>query len=195
MDQEKKEQGKLAPKPNEEMLGHEEHKEIAGHEKLKELPSSDRLNEIEEQLKRLQAEFENYKKRSGKEREEFATNAGASMVKRLLPVLEEFELAVSHAKAKHNEDEVVKGFGMVFSNLKLLLEKEGLREMNCEGESFDPYKHEAVRSEESDVEERRIIGVVRKGYFFKDRVLQHASVIVSKGKERGCGPNECDVCG
>lgn len=186
--EEKKEQKKILPMPKkEEILAHDEHKAITEHEKLKELSCEDeKASELEEQLKRVQAEFENYKKRVAKEREELAPIASAEILKKLLPIIEEFELAVAHAKAKHEKDnETIRGFGMVLQNLKSLLEKEGLREMKCEGEQFDPYKHEAVRSEVSDVEEGTIIRVIRKGYFLKDKVLRHASVVLSKGNGRG----------
>lgn len=191
---------KKSETPQPKLVAHEEQKEISVHEEHKAIAehAEDKTQELEEQLKRLQAEFENYKKRADKEREDYAVNASAVLMKKILPLIEEFELALVHAKSSEASkaenaasEGMVTGFEMLLKNFKALLEKEGLREMNCKGEQFDPYKHEAIKSEESDVEDGGIISVVRKGYYFKDKVLKHANVIVSKGRKG----KECDVCG
>jgi molecular chaperone GrpE len=166
----------IPEKPKEEMLKHEEVKAITESTEA-------RIKELEDQLKRLQAEFENYKKRVAKEKEELAVTANGILLAKLLPIIDDFEIVLTHAK-KAKKEEMQSGLEMLFKNFMTVLTKEGLEEMKVMGETFDPYKHEAVKSEESDVEEGKIIDVVKKGYLFKDRIIRHAMVVVSKGKKK-----------
>lgn len=164
----------------------EEKKEMLKAEERKSIESPEaRLKDLEEQLQRLQAEFENYKKRSDREKDGLSGMVIGAFLKRLLPVVDEFEIALSHAN-KAKKEELRNGMEMLYKNLMAVLMKEGLSEMKvADNEMFDPYKHDAIRGEESDVEEGRIISVVKKGYYFRDAVLRHANVIVSRGRKKG----------
>ena len=106
--------------------------------------------------------------------------ANASCIVKLLPVLDELEHSLKEAQ-KHGAKEA-SGLDAVHTNLMSFLKREGLKEMKCEGERFDPYLHEAMKQEESDVPEGHISTIVKKGYYIHDKVLRHALVIVSKGK-------------
>lgn len=139
-----------------------------------------RVKELQERLMRLQADFENYKKRTARENEMMRENASAEMMLKLLPIVDEFEIAISHmdhASAK----EFKHGMELIYAKLKDLLRKEGVEEMKAHGETFDPYKHDALR--QGDGEEGKITEVVQKGYAFRGKVLRHAKVVVGKVKE------------
>ncbi|MEM4634056.1 MAG: nucleotide exchange factor GrpE [Candidatus Anstonellaceae archaeon] len=142
---------------------------------------SSKLSIIQEQLMRLQAEFENYKKRTDKEKENIARQAESKMMLRLLPVYEEIALAEKEA-SKIDSEAVRTGILMVLSKLRAAFEKEGLKDMKLEGEPFDPFMHETAFREDSDKPEGTILGVIQKGYLFRGEVLRHAIVSVSSGK-------------
>jgi len=136
----------------------------------------------EEALKRLQAEFENYKKKKEKEKEEYRKNANALLLREFLPFLDEFEIAVLEVEKK--SPELGKGLMLLYSKFLSLLKKEGLSGMQVKkGDWFDPYLHEALERAESELEEGKIIRVMRKGYLFKGDVIRHAGVCVSKDKK------------
>jgi len=130
-----------------------------------------KIKEVEDRLLRLQAEFENFRKRNSKEQEMLADNSNAELLSKLLPVVDELELAVEHSK-----DDGVK---MVYMNLLSTLGKQGLEEMDTLGKAFDPYYHDALKQEDGD--EGKILEIVQKGYLFKGKVLRHAKVIVGNG--------------
>ncbi|MBI2079803.1 nucleotide exchange factor GrpE [Candidatus Micrarchaeota archaeon] len=143
-----------------------------------------RIADLENLVKRLQADFENFRKQNEKEKNVMRVMASASVIKKLLSSLDEIQHSVEEAK-KHNEaNDIVNGFEMAYKNLIKVLEQEGLREMESEGEIFDPHKHEAIKYEENDLEDGKIIQTVRKGYYFHEIVLRPAVVVVSKGPKK-----------
>ncbi len=136
------------------------------------------VSQLTEHLQRLQAEFENYQKRTLKEHEQLRQHASATLVAKLLPTLDEWEHVLTQVKDKHSHE----GLSMLYKNLKALLESEGLVEMDVSaGSLLDPYRHDAVQQQDSAFAEGCIVSVLKKGYLFKERVLRHAVVIVSKG--------------
>jgi len=131
-----------------------------------------------EDLKRLQAEFDNYRKRMMREQTEIASRAGARLVERLLPVLDNFERALAHT-----EDD---GMVLVHKELISVLESEGLRAIESLGAPFDPNLHEAVEShDEEGIAEPTVVKVYRTGYEFKGKVLRAAMVVVARPLESG----------
>ncbi|MFH2106693.1 MAG: nucleotide exchange factor GrpE [Candidatus Micrarchaeota archaeon] len=155
------EKKELLEKQKEELIEHKEQK----------LLSNKKVDELTNDLKRVMAEFDNYKKRSEKEKFEFARIANAEIIKQLLNVLDELEITMQHVKDK--------GVEMVYANLVAILKANGLVEMN--DKKFDPYKHEAIKQVEGD-DEGKIIETIKKGYTLNGVVLRHALVIVSKKK-------------
>jgi len=168
---------KIAPPPNPELIKHEELKLIKETE-------GQRITDLEDQMKRLQAEFENYKKRTGKERETLMMAGSAATIIKLLPVLDEMEVATATMVHDPSSKSLKHGVEMLHKKFIHVLEKEGLSEMKALGESFDPYRHEAVRTVEGN-EDGKITEVMKKGYLFKGNVLRHAMVVVSKKPEEG----------
>ena len=132
-------------------------------------------------LRRLQADFDNYRKRTLREQTARAASASQALVARLLPVLDNFELAVSAAEQSRDFDRMLKGVEMVFGELREVLEGEGLVKIEAEGKPFDPERHEAVIAvEQEDAEPGMVVDIVRTGYELRGKVLRPAMVKVAK---------------
>lgn len=149
---------------------------------LKELKEKENLcAEYLADLKRLKAEFENYKKRIDRERLGFVNLATAGLVKQLLPILDDFERALASAK-EEKAQKLLEGLNLIYSHFKEVLEKTGLREIEALGKEFDPNLHEAVLQVyvEKEHDDGQVVEVLRKGYVLGDQVLRHAMVKVAK---------------
>jgi molecular chaperone GrpE len=132
-------------------------------------------------LRRLQADFDNYRKRTLREQTARTASASQALVARLLPVLDNFELAVSAAEQSRDFDRMLKGVEMVLGALREVLEGEGLVKIEAEGKPFDPERHEAVIAvEQEDAEPGTIVDIVRAGYELGGKVLRPAMVKVAK---------------
>ena len=132
-------------------------------------------------LRRLQADFDNYRKRTLREQTARAASASQALVTRLLPVLDNFELAVSAAEQSRDFDRMLKGVEMVFGELREVLQSEGLVTIEAEGKPFDPERHEAVVAvEQEDSEPGTVVDIVRAGYELRGKVLRPAMVKVAK---------------
>jgi len=132
-------------------------------------------------LKRLAAEFENYKKRTAREQASLSTRATEHLVKELLPIVDDLERALEAAE-EHEEVKLEEGVRLVHRQLASALEREGLAEIETDGK-FDPHVHEALLSQPSEAEEGSVIEVLQKGYRLGDRVLRPARVVVAGSKE------------
>ncbi len=130
-----------------------------------------------EQLQRLQAEFDNFRKRTEKEKYELLKNANEDLIVKLLGVLDNFELALEHVEDK--------GIKMIYSELYSILEKEGLNIIKTEGE-FDPKIHEAIIQEEGK-ENEKIVEELQKGYILNDKVIRPSKVKITKTMEQNNG--------
>ena len=133
-------------------------------------------------LKRLAADFENYRKRVARDQESLVARAHERLVKELLPVLDDLERALAAAE-EHEEAKLEEGVQLVHRELAAALEREGLAEIETNGH-FDPHVHEALLSQPSgDQAEGTIIEVVQKGYKLGDRVVRPARVVVAAPPE------------
>ncbi|VVB77063.1 Protein GrpE [uncultured archaeon] len=132
--------------------------------------------ELKDRLMRLVAEFDNYKKRVAKDIDASKKLGKAELMKSIVPVLDEFELAIN---AKGLDPEAAKGVELVYSNLVDSLEREGLRTLESDGK-YDPFKHEILLTRESGSADGTILSVIRKGYAIGDILIRPASVIVSR---------------
>ena len=140
-------------------------------------------------LKRVAADFDNFRKRSARERSETVTFANERLVKELLPVLDDLERALQAAE-DHEEAKLEEGVRLVQRQLAEVLRKAGLAEVETNGR-FDPHVHEALLSQPSDAEEGSVIEVLQRGYRLGDRVLRPARVVVAAPKEESeSGGNE-----
>jgi molecular chaperone GrpE len=138
-------------------------------------------NDLLDTSQRLQADFENYRKRVLREQTALVERATEGLVEQLLPVLDSFELALANfdAGANLDVDRVRKGIELVYAELLGVLERAGLERMDALDAPFDPNEHEAVMQEDGDGEtEPRVGGVLRTGWKLKGRVLRPAMVKV-----------------
>jgi molecular chaperone GrpE len=132
---------------------------------------------------RTQADFENYKKRSARERDDAIKYANSSLLERLLPVVDNFELGLSAARGEGENSPIFSGMSMVLKQLRDFLTENGLRPIDAVGHKFDPNLHEAIAHEPSnEVAEGKVIRQTRRGYRLKDRLLRPATVVVSSGR-------------
>ncbi len=132
-------------------------------------------------LKRVAADFDNYRKRVARDQESLVARAHERLVKELLPVLDDLERALA-AAAEHEEAKLEEGVHLVQRELKAALDREGLAEIETDGR-FDPHVHEALLSQPSEAEEGSILEVLQKGYRLGDRVLRPARVVVAAPQE------------
>jgi molecular chaperone GrpE len=131
---------------------------------------------------RSQADFENYKKRSAREKEEAIKYANSSLLERLVGIIDNFELGLAAAKEQGADSPIYSGMVLVQKQLNDLLAENGLQPIEAEGKTFDPNMHEAIAHEPSDrVPEESVVRQTRRGYRLKDRLLRPAKVVVSSG--------------
>ncbi|MBU4284324.1 MAG: nucleotide exchange factor GrpE [Nanoarchaeota archaeon] len=145
--------------------------------RIKELTHKTR--ELTDSLQRLQAEFENYKKRIEREIQDLITYSSQNLIIKLLPIVNSFEIALKNHKDKNK---FLEGMKLVFSQFYSTLEKEGLKQIDPLNEKFDPYKHEVIMHEKTDKKENTITEVLQKGYILNDKVIRHAKVKIAKNK-------------
>jgi molecular chaperone GrpE len=131
---------------------------------------------------RSQADFENYKKRSAREKEEAIKYANSSLLEKLIAIVDNFELGLEAARAEGEKSPVFSGMSMVLKQLMDFLTDSGLQPIDATGQKFDPNLHEAIAHEPSQkFPEGVVVRQTRRGYKMKDRLLRPSSVVVSSG--------------
>jgi len=148
-------------------------------EAQQEQQQEDAAAEVDDRLLRLAADFDNYKKRAARERQEYVAFANERILKELLPILDDLERALSAAE-HHEEAQLEEGVRLVHRSLASLLERQGVKEIATEGK-FDPHVHEALLAQPSEEKEQGdVLDVIQKGYTLGDRVVRPARVIVAE---------------
>jgi len=149
------------------------------YEALKE--KAGKADEYFERLLRLQADFDNFKKRLEKEKIDFIKFANEDIIIEILKILDDFERAREAGKIKHDFDVLYKGIEMIWKDMKDFLAKKGLKELDAKGKPFNPHEHEAVMQEENDEhQEDHVIEEFQKGYTLNGRVIRPSKVKVAK---------------
>jgi molecular chaperone GrpE len=128
---------------------------------------------------RAAADFQNYKRRTDQEREELGRLANAALVINILPILDDMERALTSVDARLAGLTWVDGIWLIYRKLQAVLEASGVKQIQTEGQQFDPRYHEAVMTGEG--EEGKVVSEVQKGYLLGDRVLRPAMVVVGQG--------------
>ena len=132
---------------------------------------------------RSQADFDNFRQRAARDKEDAVKYANASFLERLIPILDNFELGLTAARANAADSPILAGMDMVARQLNDFLAGTGVEPVAAEGQKFDPNLHEAVAQEASEsIAEGFVVRQLRKGYKLRDRLLRPATVVVSKGK-------------
>jgi len=137
-----------------------------------------------ERLLRTTADFENFKKRAAREKQDAIKFANESVLQKLIPVLDNFDMALAATQTSGKADAVQSlqtGVSMIYQQLKSALTEAGLEELDAADKPFDPNVHEAVSQKETaEVPDGQVVQQLRKGYKFRDRLLRPASVVVAK---------------
>lgn len=176
-DEVKKEAGsaEATETPEEDNAPEAENTEEKAEEKTEE-----KAGDGNEKYVRLMAEFQNYKKRVAKEKNDIREYATEKLVMELLPVLDNFERALA-ASAEDDPAGYAKGMELIFTQMVTELQKSGLAEVEAEGQDFDPTKHNAVMTEENEeLESGKVSKVLQKGYALNDKVIRPSMVAVTK---------------
>ena len=150
---------------------------------IKEEPTQEeKYNELNNRFLRLYAEFENYRKRTNKERLDLITNANSDLLKDLVPVIDDFERAIANNVESNDIDGIKEGFLLIYTKYKGLLQSKGLKAMDAKGNLFDSELHEAIANlpTEDKKMKGKVIDDVEKGYFLNDKVLRFAKVVVGQ---------------
>ena len=140
------------------------------------------LDESKDKYLRLYAEFDNYKKRTVKERLDLINTAGREVISSLLPVLDDFDRAKKSADDEESKEVFSEGVSLVYNKLKNLMKARGLEPMDTNGIEFDPEYHEAITEipAPSEDEKGKIIDTIETGYLLNDKIIRHAKVVVGK---------------
>jgi molecular chaperone GrpE len=140
-----------------------------------------KIKELTDMLQRVQADFINYKNRTENEKKQLIEYGNAELIKKLLPILDTFELALKNSiepeKFKH-------GMELLYAQFLDVMKHEGLSKIDVSGKKFDPYKHEVLMKEHSDKDEDAILDELQKGYELKGKVVRHSKVKISAGKKQ-----------
>ena len=141
--------------------------------------------ELYDKYLRIHAEFENFKKRKEKEKEDFCKYAVERQIKALLPVIDHFELAIQSSEESKDFKIFFEGINLIYKQLKDILAKEGVVHATSLGEKFDPIVHEAIMQKETKEHENNIIiEEHQKGYFLNERLIRPARVTVAKNTQK-----------
>src|SRR5210317_2122488 len=175
--------------PDEQIINGEE-------DRLKELEAKLEAKEKEaeemyDRLLRASAEFDNFKKRSSREMEEFRKFANQSLIKEMLAVVDNLELAMNSTNGHRTIDkDLLQGLEMTHKEILKVFEKFNVKPIDAKGQPFDPTFHEAVMQEEtSDSPKNTVINELQRGYLIHDRLLRPSMVVVAKPKENNKGQN------
>lgn len=182
-----KEQHNEAAEAAEETVSAEQSEQVTEESEVEVLEGDSRYAELVKQAEenqqrflRAQADFDNFRRRTLKEKEELGQYASMKLIGQLLPVVDNFERAVAAASVNGDFESLAKGVDMIFRQLEQTLEQEGLKAMNVVGEPFNPEFHQAIMQVESEEhEEGIVVEEVQKGYILKEKVLRPAMVKVS----------------
>lgn len=167
----------MAEKEEEQEVQEEKIETTNNTSECKEVVPKQDYEELEDRYKRILAEFENFKKRSGKEREGLYNSILSDIVEVILPIVDNLENAV---KIETKDEEYKKGIELVLKQFKDVLASKGVEEIKAIGETFDPELHEAVSSiQDENLGEKEIAQEYRKGYKIGSRVIRHSMVVVA----------------
>ncbi len=143
---------------------------------------TNKLNESNDKYARLVAEFDNYKKRTAKEKIDLMQSAGKDVILKLLPVVDDFDRSLSFMKVVSSDDPMKQGIDLVYHKLKKTMEQLGVKEIEVLGQPFDPEFQEAITlipAPSPDLKDK-VIDVIEKGYTLNDTVIRFAKVVVGQ---------------
>lgn len=153
----------------------------AENEAHKEQTPEEKYNELNDKFLRLYAEFDNYRRRTNKEKVELIANANEKLLLDLIPTIDDFERAIANNENVEDINAVKEGFALIYNKFKSALEAKGLKQMQAKGEAFDSDLHEAIANIPGDDSQKgKVIDDVEKGYFLNEKVIRFAKVVVGQ---------------
>lgn len=155
-------------------------KKLSSKEQIKELETQ--LGEAKDKYLRLFAEFDNYKKRTLKEKLELMRTASQDVLNKMLPVLDDFDRAKKSADDDSSSEQFSDGVKLVYEKIHSTLSAQGLKAMESTGEDFDPELHEAITEIPAPNEDMKgkVIDTIEKGYYLNEKIIRYAKVVVGK---------------
>lgn len=152
----------------------------AAQQKVEELQAA--LDKEKKEYLFLMAEFDNFRKRTLKEKSEIIKNAGENVLKGLLPIMDDFERGIKAAESTPEAESVKEGVNLIYNKFKKYLNQNGVKEIDPNDDTFDTEKHEAISVVPVPDEDKKgkILDTVEKGYTINDKVLRHAKVVVGQ---------------
>ena len=157
-----------------------EDKEVEKNSSENEIQKEDQ--DFKEKYIRLYSEYENYRKRTAKEKIDLITNASENVIKELLPILDDFERAIENNKNVEDASVLKEGFDLIYSKMHKGLINQGLKPMEANGKDFDSEIHEAITKIPAPNEKLKgkIVDVIEKGYQINEKVIRYAKVVVGE---------------
>lgn len=151
-------------------------------EETKETSPEDQINELNDKYLRLYSEFDNYRKRTSKERLELFKTAGQDILTDLLPVLDDFERAMQNMESSYDAEAIQTGINLIYNKFKNILENKGLKHFKSIENDFDPEVHEAITKipAPSKKLKGKVVDEIEKGYMLNDKVIRFAKVVVGE---------------
>jgi molecular chaperone GrpE len=178
---------------NEELVGDEETEDMPSEYETGKEPVSDKkihdekvllekLAEMQDKYLRLSAEFDNYRKRTLKEKMDISKYAGEDLLKEILPVMDDFERALKHMDSSANCEGMKEGIDLIYVKLSDFLKRNGVREIESLNSNFNVDLHDAAAKIPAAEEDKKgkIVEVILKGYYLKDKVLRHSQVVIGE---------------
>ena len=148
----------------------------------KEISPEDQINELNDKYLRLYSEFDNYRKRTSKERLELFKTAGQDILTDLLPVLDDFDRAMQNMDSSDDTEAIQTGINLIYSKFKSILENKGLKHFKSIETEFDPEVHEAITKIPAPNKKLKgkVVDEIEKGYMLNDKVIRFAKVVVGE---------------
>jgi len=169
-------------KNDQEVKENEENETKDTIEENEEPTAEQRYAELNDKYIRIHAEFDNYRKRTNKEKVDIINTANAGMMRDLLSVIDDFQRAQANNENAEEIESVKEGFNLIYNKFKTILEGKGLKEMKADGEVFDSELHEAIANipAPKKKDKGKVIEAVEKGYYLNDKVIRYAKVVVGQ---------------
>lgn len=166
---------------NEENANSQENSDVQ-EEVNSEPTAEEKYAELNDKFIRIHAEFDNYRKRTNKEKVDIIGNASASVLKDLIPVIDDFERAIQNNENNDDIDSVKEGFVLIYNKFLNILKSRGLTPMDAIGQDFNPDIHEAIANVPAPKKKQKgkVMDAVEKGYMLNDKVIRFAKVVVGQ---------------
>ena len=175
-------ENKAKSKKEEETQANAKEKQNEPEEETKEPTMEEKFNALNDKYLRLYSDFDNFRKRTIKEKSDLISSANSGVIKDLLPIIDDFERAIQSNENTEDPEGLKEGFQLIYNKLKGILVAKGLKPMDSKGQVFDMDLHEAITNipASSEEEKGKVVDVVEKGYFLNEKVLRYAKVVVGQ---------------